>query len=162
MFRLNNNNNNNNNNKKGYAYMVDVLIAVIILVVGSGFLFYSYHASTDRTTYITAQLSEDVIGVLFYTKMSDLCIVDSPCNCNPEYPTLEMIVCGPYIDNHDATLLEMISELQTKRNLPDANQKLHDMIDELFVKKVIDTKRFGFAILSDEGSNTVELYNSDN
>ena len=152
-------------NKKAYMFTLDLTIAIIILIVGVTILFYHFFAS-NRTIYFTEQLSEDIIGVLSYTKITDLCVnpgttVGNGCNCQ-NYPRLTAIVCTDKILDTDADLLSMMSEIIETGSFPGTDVK--DLIREIFVtKNVIDERRFGFAILywSSLYRHTLELYNTE-
>jgi len=152
-------------NKKAYMFTLDLTIAIIILIVGIAILFYHFFAG-NRNIYFTEQLSEDIIGVLSYTKIIDLCInpgvlESEGCDC-PNYANLTQIVCSRKILDTNADLLSMMSEVIETGSFPGSN--VRDVIREIFVKKnVIDEKRFGFAVLywSSVYRNTLELYNTE-
>jgi hypothetical protein len=149
-------------NKKAFVFTLDMMIAIIVLVIGIVIMFYRF-TSGLKTIYFTEQLSEDMIGVLSYTNIKDLCIdVGGPnCDC-PRYSNITMIVCSGNLRDVDANLLSMTSEV-LERGLVDSNVT-KDMIHEIFVtKQVIDERRFGFAILYLTRSATIplELYNTE-
>lgn len=156
----------NKMHKKGYMFTVDLTIAIIMLVIGISILFFRF-ASGNKTIYFTEQLSEDIIGVMSYTKINDLCndVGESTCNC-PHYINLTQIACSQSpciasLQDTDGTLLSMISEVITTGSCP--GEIIEDAINEIFVaNNVIDEKRFGFALLYQGSSSPLlELYNTE-
>jgi hypothetical protein len=150
-------------NRKGYMFMMDVIIAIIISVAGFTLLTYNYN-SEKETGFFSEKLSEDVIGVMAYTSISDLCIdPGDPVTCNcPNYEKLELVVCSGNLQNVDTSLMGMMSEIIETGSFE--SQKVKDIIKEIFVdKKVIDTRRFGFAVIYTKPSSNqpFQLYNSD-
>jgi hypothetical protein len=154
-------------NKKAFMFTVDLTIAIIILVIGIGVIFYNF-ISSNKTIYFTEQLSEDIIGVLSYTQISDLCtdIGGPDCDC-PNYKNLTIIACSNspcvgQLQDADGNLLSMISEVITTGNCP--GEVVRGTIKEIFAaKNVIDEKRFGFALLYQGGAAPLlELYNTEN
>ena len=147
--------------KKGYMFLLDAVLAVLILFIGSALIYY-YTANNSRNLYNTDKLADDIVGVLFYTQISDLCITpgEPGCSC-PNYQELDDLVCSGSIENYDTNLLGMMSEIIEKSSV-DGNE-VKQVIKEIFVdKNVIDEKRFGFALLySDFGGLPLELYNSE-
>ena len=148
--------------KKGMIFTIDMMIAVIVLVIGIVIMFYKF-TSGLKTIYFTEQLSEDMVGVLSYTNIKDLCISpgESGCMC-PNYDSIQEIVCNSGLRNFDASLLSMTSEV-IERGLVEGDA-IEEMIHEIFVEQnVIDEVRFGFAILYLTPSATapVELYNTE-
>lgn len=153
-------------NKKAYMFTLDLTIAIIILIVGIGIIFYNF-ISGNKTIYFTEQLSEDIIGVLSYTQMNDLCtnVSEPGCDC-PNYKNLTQIVCSNspcmgQLKDDNGNLLSMMSEVITTGNCP--GEVVRDAIKEVFAKKnVIDEKRFGFALLYQGGAAPLlELYNTE-
>ena len=149
-------------NKKGYIFILDVTIALVILIIGGALLFYNF-ATTKKTIYHTEQLSEDLIGVLAHTNIKDLCIDpgEPSCNC-PNYPELEDIVCSNLLQDVDANILSMMSEVIETGAFSGVDIK--EIIKEIFVtKNVIDEKRFGFAIIYTDMimPAPLELYNTE-
>jgi hypothetical protein len=150
-------------NKKGIIFTLDVTIAIIILIIGLVIIFYSFKSSS-RTVYFTEQLSEDIIGVLSYTNIQDLCTnvgKATGCRC-PNYLTLQIIACNKNLMSRDGSLLSVLSEV-IERGLVDGDV-VKGLIHEIFVtKNVIDDKRFGFAVLylSRAASSALELYNTE-
>jgi flagellar basal body-associated protein FliL len=149
-------------NKKAYMFTLDLTIAIIVLVIGVAIIFYNF-ISSNKTIYFTEQLSEDIIGVMAYTNLDDLCTdLNTPATCKcPNYPNLTMIACEPQLRDTDASILSALSEVIT-RGLVDG-PVVENVIREIFVtKKVIDEKRFGFALLY-QGINIplLELYNTE-
>lgn len=150
--------------KKGYVYVLDVVIAALLLLVGLALLFYGY-PQKDYTPYFTDRLSEDIVGVLSETQITDLC--DNPgqnigCSC-PNYPELRDIVCTNLLHDTDASLLSLFSETIERGYA--GEDKMKAIIKEIFVDKgVIDEKRFGFSIIytSPSITNPSELYNTEN
>ncbi|KYK24400.1 hypothetical protein AYK26_06900 [Euryarchaeota archaeon SM23-78] len=150
-------------NKKGYMFTLDVTISIIILVIGVALIFYNFR--TIRTVYFTEQLSEDIIGVMAYTTINDLCIDPANqagiCDC-PNYINLTKIVCSGKLQDVNASLLSMISEIIETHAF--GGDEVKDLIRETFVKKnIIDEKRYGFAILYTDlvTSIPLELYNTE-
>ena len=130
--------------KKGYVFTLDAAIAILILLIGFAIIYYQF-SGENRTTYFTDRLSEDVIGVLAHTKVSDLCVTGSGCGC-PNYPNLTKLVCEPALRTADPTLLEMFTEVIETGTHP--GRDVENTIHELFVSsKVIDEKRFGFSVM---------------
>jgi hypothetical protein len=149
--------------KKGYLFTLDAAIAILILIVGFTILYYQF-AAENRTVYFTDRLSEDIIGVLAHTKVSDLCSLGSGCEC-PNYPSLNQLVCGwPALRSPDPTILEMLAEvIETGAH---TGEEVSDAIHEIFVtNNVIDEKRFGFSVMYTDhtwnGQVPLELYNSE-
>ncbi|MBN2459926.1 hypothetical protein JXB28_06600 [Candidatus Woesearchaeota archaeon] len=134
-------------NKRAYLFTVDLVIAIIALIIGLALLFYKF-SSVNKTIYFTEQISEDIIGVLAYTSTHDLCLnLDntSTCTC-PNYDELEQVVCGEYLQDKDTNLLSVMTELIETGAYSGDDVKA--IINEIFVeKRVIDSRRFGFAIL---------------
>jgi len=156
----------NKMNKKAYMFTLDLTIAIILLVIGISILFFRF-ASENKTVYFTEQLSEDIIGVMSYTNINDLCvnIGESGCNCS-RYSNLTRIACGhspcvSQLQDRNGSLLSMISEVITTGSCP--GEIVEGTIKEIFVtKNVIDEKRFGFALLYQGGSAPLlELYNTE-
>jgi hypothetical protein len=156
----------NKMNKKAYMFTLDLTIAIIILVIGISILFFRF-GSGNKTIYFTEQLSEDIIGVMSYTNINDLCVNvgESDCDC-PRYSNLTQIVCShsPCIaplQDRNGSLLSMISEVITTGSCP--GEIVESSIKEIFVtKNVIDEKRFGFALLYQGGASPLlELYNTE-
>jgi hypothetical protein len=154
-------------NKKGYVFTLDLVISLIILIMGIALIFYKY-ASVNKTIYFTEQMSEDIIGVLAYTRITDLCTnVNDPSRCDcPNYQSIKAVVCStsPKLMDTDANLLSMTSEMIERRAF--SGDKVKEIIHEIFVtKKVIDEKRFGFAILYTSlvtaPEYPLELYNTE-
>jgi hypothetical protein len=149
--------------KKGIMFTLDVTIAIIILIIGLVIIFYNFKPSS-RTIYVTEQLSEDIIGVLSYTNIHDLCVnagAMTGCNC-PNYHNLTIIACDPNLRSIDGSMLSVLSEV-IERGLVDGSV-VKDVIREIFVtKNVIDEKRFGFAVLylSRAAPSALELYNTE-
>ncbi|MBD3204275.1 hypothetical protein GF327_08330, partial [Candidatus Woesearchaeota archaeon] len=97
--------------KKGYIYLVDVIFAIMIILIGTVFLYYKFSLPPEHV-FITEQLSEDIIGVLFYTKIDDLCINPGEAGCDcPSYSNLTEIVCNSNLYDYETNLLSMISEI---------------------------------------------------
>jgi len=148
--------------KKGYVFTLDATIAILILLIGFTVLYYQF-AVDSKTTYFTDRLSEEVIGVMAHTKVSDLCVVTKDtCDC-PNYQTLTNLSCAPRLRADDPTILEMLTEIIETGTHP--GNEVEDMIHEIFVTgKVIDEKRFGFSVLyTNLGLVPVplELYNTE-
>jgi flagellar basal body-associated protein FliL len=148
-------------NKKAYMFTLDLTIAIIVLVIGVAIIFYNF-ISSNKTIYFTEQLSEDIIGVMAYTNLHDLCkgFGSDECNC-PNYPNLTMIACDSQLRDNDASILSALSEVIT-RGLVDGTV-VRNTIREIFVtRNVTDEKRFGFALLY-QGINMplLELYNTE-
>ncbi len=152
--------------KKGYVFTLDAAIAIFILMIGFALIYFQF-AREGQTTYVIERLSQDVIGVLSHTRVSDICYT-SPENCRcPSYPKLTTLVCGSGdtesgLRSSDPTILEMFAEvIETgTRSGKDVEEAIH----EIFVtNKVIDEKRFGFSVLytNFEFPVTLELYNSE-
>lgn len=151
-------------NKKAYMFTVDLVIAIIALIIGLALLFYKF-ASVSKTIYFTEQISEDIIGVLAYTKTSDLCvnIWNDECDC-PNYPNLEDVVCRELLHDKDTNLLSVMTEVIETGAY--SGEEVKAIIREIFVEKnVIDEKRFGFAILYTSLITApdvpLELYNTE-
>ena len=150
-------------NKKGIIFTLDVTIAIIVLLIGLILIFYSFKPSS-RTVYFTEQLSEDIIGVLSYTKVQDLCVnvgAATGCNCL-NYPNLTNISCNPNLRSIDGSILSVFSEVIERQMVNGTVVK--GVIGEIFVtKNVIDKKRFGFAVLylSRAAPSALELYNTE-
>jgi hypothetical protein len=147
-------------NKKAYMFILDVTIAIVILLVAATLLYYKFTHITDPV-YFTEQLSEDIVGVMSYTTLPDICIdLDSPgCNC-PNYPKIEEISCNS--KNKKVSILGMINEGIETGSIGDSEVK--DVIRDIFVdKKIIDKNRFGFAVLytKPKTGETLEIYNSE-
>jgi len=148
--------------KKGYIFTLDVIIAIVILVIGTTIYFYNFYLQ-DKPIFFTEQISEDVVGVMSFTRLNDLCFNpgESSCQCI-NYPRLEQLVCRDTLQDPDGTILTLISEIIATNSA--SGDDVKELIHEIFVtKKVIDEKRFGFAILYTEiGSNIpLELYNTE-
>jgi hypothetical protein len=154
--------------KKGYMFTVDVTLAIIILVIGVLLLYYNYYR-TNEIVYFTEQISQDIIGVMAYTNVKDLCnnpgMTVGPCSC-PNYPPLEdaalqEIVCSDKLMNNETSLLGMINEFIETGAVE--GDKINATIREIFVtNKIIDEKRFGFAILyTKPGDDPLEIYNTE-
>jgi hypothetical protein len=150
-------------NKKSYMFMLDAVIAIVMLVIGIAIIFYSFYHDS-RPIYITDQLSDDIVGVLSYTQISDLCInLNDPVTCKcPRYSNLTLIVCNDSLKNTNTDLLSMMSEvIETGQS---NSSTVKNTIHEIFVtKNVIDEKRFGFALLywSPSMAAALELYNTE-
>ena len=148
--------------KKGYMFILDVAVAIVILIIAATIFFYNFFQS-NKTIYVTEQLSHDVVGVLASTKIPDLCsgMGTASCTC-PRYSKIQSIVCAGAVKDYNANLLSMTSEIiETGSSDKTA---LKEMIHEIFVtKNVIDEKRFGFAVIyTDRTSGTpLELYNTE-
>jgi len=145
-------------NKKGYMFTIDVTIALIVLVIGVTVLFYNF-STKDKTIYFTEQISEDMIGVMAYTDLDDLCSnTGTPtCDC-PNYVELSQIVCrsSPTLRSYDVNLLGMFSEV-IERGIATSDE-VKAIIREMFItKNVIDERRFGFAILYTNMESTISL-----
>ena len=149
-------------NKKGIIFTLDVTIAIIVLIIGLILIFYSFKPSS-RTVYFTEQLSEDIIGVLSYAQLEDLCVNLGAASCNCiNYPNLTTIACDPNLRSIDGSILSALSEV-IERGLVDGDV-VKGLIHEIFVtKNVIDEKRFGFAVLylSRAAPSALELYNTE-
>jgi hypothetical protein len=150
-------------NKKAYMFTLDLIIAIVVLIIGVAIIFYNFIQS-NKTVYFTEQLSEDIVGVLSYTEINDLCspnIDPALCSC-PNYPQVERIVCSGRLLDTDTNMLSMMSEVIERGILP--GDYVENATWEIFVNKsVIDEKRFGFALLYWSGSyhNVLELYNTE-
>ena len=152
-------------NKKGYVFTLDLVIALVVLIIGIFLIFYKY-ASVSKTIYFTEQMSEDIIGVMAYTNIRDLCDIGADsCTC-PLYTNLDLIVCDhvPKLRDTDTNLLSMTSEMIETGAFE--GYYVEDLIWEIFVKnRVIDEKRFGFAILYtsliEAPGSPLELYNTE-
>lgn len=147
--------------KKGYVFTIDLAIAVLILFVGLVLFFYNAPSAND-STYITSQLSQDVVGVLAATKISDLCTGagTSSCNC-PNYPTLEPMCQTVVTEDEDNLLAHTAKTLSFGSTSADEYKAL---IKEIFVEKgVIDETRFGFSILykTSVSAQPQSLYHSE-
>lgn len=148
--------------KSGYVFVLDVTIAAIILLIGITLLFYTF-SQKERNYYLTDQLSNDIIGVLAETDITDLCVNPGPsafCSC-PNYDKLSVLVCNDYLRSEEGSLLSLFSELIETGAVEGV--AVEDTIYEIFVtKKVIDEKRFGFAVIYTTKSTTepLELYNT--
>jgi len=149
-------------NKKGYVFVLDVTIASIILLIGITLLFYAF-SERDRTYYLTDQLSNDIVGVLAATNIQDLCkdVDTSSCSCD-RYEKLNEIICdNDYLTEKKGDLLSLFSELIEKGSVD--GKLVEETVHEIFVdKKVIDEKRYGFAIIYTSGSLSypLEIYNT--
>jgi len=141
----------------------------VILIIGIAILYYAYPPKA-KNYYDTDRLSEDVIGVLMATNITDLCIkpgtnVSSGCKCQ-NYPRLQVLVCNERMMNKNPDMLSFMTELIETRRAQTSS--INDMIHEMFIdKNVIDEKRFGLAIIytkpspnSTTGDKTYELYNT--
>jgi hypothetical protein len=149
-------------NKKGIIFTLDVTIAIIILIIGLVIIFYTFKPGS-RTVYFTEQMSEDIIGVMAYTNVKDLCINTGAAGCTcPNYPNLKTIVCDPNVRTTDGSILSVLSEV-IERGLV-SGTVVKDVIKEIFVTNdVIDEKRFGFAVLylSRSAPSALEIYNTE-
>ncbi|HLP79235.1 MAG TPA: hypothetical protein VK158_01235 [Acidobacteriota bacterium] len=151
----------NSSNKKGYLFTWDVVLAIVLLSIGILVLFYNYSAST-RDTYFTEKLSEDILGVLSYTKVSDLCTIGGSC---PNYPKLEDLIASVQAAdrdvNFDDDLLTFIAYLIETRIADGKDVK--DLIHQIFVdNQVVDEKRFGFSVLYRTAAGDVlDIYNTE-
>ncbi|HLG23766.1 MAG TPA: hypothetical protein VI564_02440 [Candidatus Nanoarchaeia archaeon] len=152
--------------KKAYLFLSDVVVAIIIIGIALAVLYYRYQPRNEAVFYAD-KLSEDVIGVMAYTKISDLCIKpglskSSGCKC-PRYTNVTQIVCNdPTYENSNATLLAMMSESIERGSV--SGKVIEDTIHEIFVKNnVIDEKRFGFSVIYTNPANyeSLEIYNSE-
>jgi flagellar basal body-associated protein FliL len=153
-------------NKKAYMFTLDLTIAIVVLVIGVAIIFYNF-ISSNKTIYFTEQLSEDIIGVMAYTNLDDICtnLGSDDCNC-PKYPNIAIMACNRApcetpLKDFDTNVLSMISERITTHSCP--GNVVEDVIREIFVtKNVIDEKRFGFAVLYQGiGMPLLELYNTE-
>ena len=144
-------------------FILDATIAIIIIVVAATLLFYNF-LRVDRPVYFTERISEDIIGVMSYTKLTDICVDlydEDNCDC-PKYPKIKDVACSYKTTNKDSSVLSMLNEGVERAVLPDA--EVEAIIKDIFVdKKIIDEKRFGFAILytKPDTGETLEIYNSD-
>ena len=152
--------------KKAYLFLSDVVVAIIIISVSLAVLYYRYQPRSE-TAFYTDKLSEDVIGVMAYTRISDLCAKpglskSAGCKC-PRYTNITQIVCeDPTYEGSNATLLAMVSESIERGSA--SGKTIEDTIHEIFVKNnVIDEKRFGFSVIYTNPSNyeSLEIYNSE-
>ena len=148
-------------------FTVDVTLAIIILVIGVLLLFYNYYR-TNEIVYFTEQIAQDVVGVMAYTNIKDLCSnpgYDPPsCDCSDRYPNLEGVVCSDKLMNNQTNLLGMINEFIETGAVE--GEAVEVIIKEIFVdNKIIDEKRFGFAILYTKPvpppGVTLEIYNTE-
>jgi hypothetical protein len=147
--------------KKGLMYTLDVFIAIIILVIGLSVLYFTFwHGS--KSIYLTAQLSEDIVGVLASANTDDLCINVGTAGCTcPNYSNLTLLVCNENIVAPHASILSVMSEAISRGTVD--GTVIRNTISEIFVtKNVIDEKRFGFSILYLNGAPPpYELYNTE-
>jgi hypothetical protein len=148
--------------KKGYAFTLDAAFAILIIIAGLAIIYYS-GAQTHKTDFRAEQLSEDIIGVLFHTKVSDLCkdVRTSFCTC-PNYEKLTEIVCSHYIFNLDTDILSVISEAIQTGSV--SGEALEALIYELFVtNNLINENRYGFSVMytDPQSSTPFEIYNTE-
>ena len=147
--------------KRGYVFTVDLTIALIILFIGLAIIFYRAPTLED-SSFVTTQLSQDVIGVMAATKVSSLCAdVGTPSCACPSYPKIQD-VCTTQIHNKDGSLLSMLSELIYSGSV--SGDQVKGVVHEIFVQKqVIDVNRFGFALLYKDAvmAEPLTLYNSE-
>ncbi|MBN2423293.1 hypothetical protein JXB41_08780 [Candidatus Woesearchaeota archaeon] len=141
--------------KKAYFFLMDGLIAVIILFVG--FILISATNPNKPVLIHNKHLSQDLINIFSNTKINELC---EDCDC-PSYTVLNELC--PYINNKDNTMLEVIGELYTRKIEDEdihgkkGNEWARDLIEELiYQNKLFYKDLYGFAfIIEDE-----VIYNS--
>ena len=153
--------------KKAHIYTFDVLVAFVILIVGLSIIYYAYPVK-NKVYYNTERISEDIIAVLVETKIDDLCtnpglLESQGCDC-PNYEDLETLVCTPNLNDKEANILSLFTEIIESRTVP--GTEVQNVIREIFVEKiVIDEKRFGFAIIYTTPetlpNEARELYNTE-
>jgi hypothetical protein len=147
--------------KKAYIYLLDAIFAITILLIGTIFIYYNF-STPPKQIYFTEKLSEDIVGVLFYTEIKDLCVNPGEPFCSCRYDNLTQIVCWNNIDNYDSNLLSMFSELIETGSV--SGNVTQNLINEIFVKNnVIDEKRFGFSVMYTDMDTPqpLELYNTE-
>lgn len=151
--------------KKAQVFTIDVIVAFVILLVGIGILYYNYPYK-NKSYYNAERLSDDIIGVLSETRITDICVnpghdVADGCEC-PSYQKVQVIACNENIKNQDADLLTLFTELISNGYASD--EDMYNAIHEIFVdKNVIDERRFGFAVIytTPSSADPLELYNTE-
>jgi hypothetical protein len=149
--------------KKGYMFTLDAAIAIFILIIGLSIVFFQYSKET-QTLYITEHISEDIIGVLGQTNVSDLCSFNGGCSCL--YQSLQYSICtqnDPLLVGYEGSVLSMFAVMI--KSGTHTGDEVEDIIHDIFVHgNVIDEKRFGFAVLYTDVSLTttpLEIYNTE-
>lgn len=133
--------------RKGHVFTLDVIIAIVILSVGLGIIFYNFPFK-NQNYYFTEQLSEDIMDVLSDSYTTDFCINPGTtvnCQC-PLYRELEPLVCYDELYAKDSDLLTLMTEaIQVQYVDPDNSRAL---MRKMFINNhVIDKNRFGFALI---------------
>ncbi len=94
--------------KKGYFFLLDGLVAVLILTVG--FLLISSAHPDKPSTIFNKRAANDVANVLANTKIRDICVDSPSCSCT-DAVVRDLYCTTGGIMNKDNTLLELVGEL---------------------------------------------------
>jgi hypothetical protein len=137
-------------NKKAYFFLIDSIIAVMILFVG--FILIS-GIKPSRTTIIhNKHLSVDIMNLLADTKIKQVCRYSGGWNCDVSQDFEDPLNNGE-IQNLNNTLLESIGELYSKNKFGTITPLINSLItkNNLFYQEI-----YGFAFLIEDDP----LYNS--
>lgn len=154
-------------NRKGYVFTLDAVLALIIIIVSLAILLSQLPEPTED--YYTDNIPTDIVNVLAYTDVQDLCTdvgVPASCECY-QYEELEELACSEFVKDPESSVLELISEFivtgaPTRSGAP-LQEQVEEVIHEIFTtRNVIDEERFGYSLqYTFPGAGPVELYNTE-
>lgn len=136
-------------NKKGYYFMIDALVAVMILTIGY-FLLTAFYASTAPSLEIQ-RVSENIISLLSDVRLSDLCSDSCPSpDCT--IPDMDTIYCS--ISDKNNTLIESIGELYSKTKMVEAAK----IVELIVVDNNLVPRGSNFTLILDNGTHSALIY----
>ncbi|MBN1502086.1 hypothetical protein JW930_00955 [Candidatus Woesearchaeota archaeon] len=131
-------------NKKAYVFILDAIMALIILTIG--FLVISSTYSNKPALVTTRNMAEDLLNVMAAVKVSEIC---PDCgNCAAELNS----ICGD-IKNRDNTVLELIGEQYSLGT--DTGQLINEIIME---NKLLPGDSYEFSLYIHDGNGEHKLY----
>lgn len=139
-------------NKKGYFFIIDAIIAILIISIGVliSFSLYNYDPPKEQSFF----LSTDIINTLSENHVSDI---------NTEkVPYLEVLKSENYIINDNITILEQIGEFYYREYvLLDLPCATCEQLDSNFTKTITNTlipREYNFLLII----NGTQIYNQTN
>ncbi len=112
-------------NKKAYIFLMDGIIAVVILTVG--FLLISSNKPDETTEIPISMMTENTMSLFSNIKLYEICDF-SDCGCSND--KLSEYCASGYIENKNQTLLDYFGELY--------NRSMQSRADELFYNITIE------------------------
>ena len=138
--------------KKAFVFVLDGIIAIIILSIG--YLIISSQASVPKNEVNVALISENTMEILVSVELED--IID--LNCTTSVSLLESYCNDGKIGSFDQSILDYFGELYYK----DEKNELQDLFNFYIEEyELIDTELFGYELIIEDESLVVSSDDQD-